>query len=192
MGAHVPLQPPRFAVHAMSGGIRVSIPARRNWFTVLFSCVWLVGWVLGEVTVIREFVNPVAASERLFLVVWLLGWTLGGGFVLGTVLWQLGGKELIALDPRTFEHRIEAFGVGRSRRYALGDVRNLRIVVNGTSGRSGQGAWMPPLVGAGHGPLAFDYGARTFHLGSALDEAEATLLLRQLAPRFPRGSTQLE
>ena len=56
----------------------------------------------------------------------------------------------------------------RSTEYALSTFTNER-------------AWFPPVVGSGFGPVAFDYGARTFRIAPSLDEAEAKLLVRELS-----------
>jgi hypothetical protein len=183
---HIPPSSPRFTTEAVPGGIRAVIPSRQNWFVILFLCAWLVGWAFGEIHAAQELLNPTENSPRLFLSAWLAGWTLGGAFALSAVLWQLGGKEVITVDLTTFEHRIEAFGIGKSKRYALAEIKNVRVAEYTPGGSSNQAAWIPPLMGPGHGPLAFDYGARTFRVGPALEEAEAKLLLEQLTPRLPR------
>jgi len=36
------------------------------------------------------------------------------------------------------------------------------------------------------GPIAFDYGSRTFHFGAGLDEAEAFDIVRFFTQRFPQ------
>ncbi|MBI3760199.1 MAG: hypothetical protein HY269_10680, partial [Deltaproteobacteria bacterium] len=33
-------------------GLLITIPARKNWFIILFMAFWLVGWFFGEVTAI--------------------------------------------------------------------------------------------------------------------------------------------
>jgi hypothetical protein len=53
--------------------LRVTIPARRNWFLVAFLPAWLVGWVVGEVAVLGKLVtDPPDAGEGFFLFVWLV------------------------------------------------------------------------------------------------------------------------
>jgi hypothetical protein len=36
--------------------------------------------------------------------------------------------------------------------------------------------------------IAFDYGARTFHFASGIDEAEAKQILQKIVTRYPRYS----
>lgn len=183
---HVTPPPPRFTTEAVPGGIRASIPSRKNWLIILFLSVWLVGWAFGEIQAATELLNPSENSPSLFMAAWITGWTLGGIYVFSTIIWQLAGREIITLDSTTFEHRLEAFGLGWSRRYALAKIKHLRVTEYARASFTNQSAWAPPLIGSGHGPLAFDYGAKTLRIGSALEEAEAKLLLAQLEARLPR------
>ncbi len=183
---HVEPQSPRFTVESTSEGLCAVLPARRNWFVVLFLCAWLVGWVFGEVTAIHQLLSPSENSPRLFMLAWLVGWTLGGAFALAAVLWQLAGREVISVSAATLMHRVEAFGLGWSRAYKASEVKALRATEYASNPFTSQAAWFPPVTGSGFGPVAFDYGARTLRLGAALEEAEAKLLVEKLAARLPR------
>ena len=44
---------------------------------------------------------------------------------------------------------------------------------------------MNTVWGKGEGVIAFDYGAKTFRFGSGLDEAEAKMILIEIAQRYP-------
>ncbi len=162
------------------------MPARRSWFVLLFLSAWLVGWAFGEVSVIRQLTNPTEKTPVLFLLVWLTGWTVGGTFAFAAVLWQLGGREVLSVDTATLAHRVEAFGIGRSRTYKLSEVKILRATEYSANPFTNQAALMPPLTGSGLGPVAFDYGARTFRVAAALEEAEAKVLVARLAAHMPR------
>jgi hypothetical protein len=182
---HVEPQSPRFTVECTTEGLRAVVPARRNWFVLLFLCTWLVGWVFGEVAVTCQLLSPSEGTPQLFLLAWLVGWTLGGAFALTAVLWQLAGKEVISVNAATMLLRVEAFGLGWSRAYKASEVKNLRATEYASNPFTNQAAWLPPLIGSGFGPVAFDYGARTFRLGAAFDEAEAKLLVERLVTRLP-------
>jgi hypothetical protein len=177
---------PRFTLENTPNGLQAIVPARKNVFVLLFMCVWLCGWVFGEVNAIRELLAPSESTPNLFLMVWLAGWTLGGAFALGTLAWQLAGREVISIGNATLEHRVEAFGVGRTRTYRLSEVKDLRATEYSSNPFTNQAAWFPPVTGSGMGPVAFDYGARTMRLALALEEAEAKLLVSKLASRLPR------
>lgn len=177
---------PRFAIEPTSDGVRAVVPARRNAFALIFACIWLGGWAFSEMHVARVLLYPTETTPRLFLAFWLAAWTLGGAYTLGMVAWQIAGREVIAIDPTTFQHRIEAFGIGRTRNYRLSDVKNLRATEYSTNLFTNQSEWLPPVAGSGFGPVAFDYGARTIRLAAALEEAEAKILVNVLSTRLPR------
>lgn len=40
---HIEPESPRFAFEATAVGAQAIVPARRNWFVLLFLCVWPVG-----------------------------------------------------------------------------------------------------------------------------------------------------
>lgn len=184
---HVEPQAPRYSIELTTEGLRATVPARRSWFLVPFLCLWLVGWAFGEISAIQQLISPSEQTPFLFLLVWLAGWTVGGAFAFGTLVWQLAGREVIIVNADTFLHRVEAMGFGWPRAYRSRDVRNLRATDYSMNPFTNQAAWYPPLWGAGAGPVAFDYGARTLRLAAALDEAEAKLLVSKLAERLPRS-----
>jgi hypothetical protein len=185
----VELSAPRYSLEQTAEGLRVTIPARRNWFVLLFLLVWCAGWLFGEISAGNQLIHYSVRNEpeRLFLAVWLLAWTAGGAFAIAAVVWQLAGREVIALDSATLSHRVEAFGVGRTRAFRVTDVRRLRATEWSNSPFSNQRTWFPPVFGGGYGPLAFDYGARTFRIAPGLDEAEANTLVKELKDRIPRS-----
>jgi len=75
--------------------------------------------------------------------------------------------------------------IGFPKRYDLSHVRNARVgPPPARTSRYRRSTW--PGSGA-HSAIAFDYGARTFHFGTDLDEAEAHYLLDLLHPRLPRA-----
>lgn len=124
-------QAARYTSELTPEGYRVVIPVKRNWLVLLFICVWLSGWVSGELSASSQLTAGNPRTPAAFLTFWLLAWTVGGTFALATVLWH--------------------------------------------------------LAGGGYGPIAFDYGARTFRFAPSLDEAEARLLINELAPRLPNA-----
>ncbi|MGH2687976.1 MAG: hypothetical protein ACRDKW_04095 [Actinomycetota bacterium] len=106
-----------------------------------------------------------------FLAVWVVG-SVHGAYAW---LWQFAGREIVAVRPSSLVLRREIFGFGRSREYDLRHVRDVRVSP-ATRG------------GIAIGPLAFDYGARTYRFGGGVDEAEARDLVRwvkQAAPLQP-------
>jgi hypothetical protein len=181
-------QAARFRSEVTPDGYRVVIPARRNWFIVLFLCAWLGGWAFGELSASGELLRGGDKTPFAFLSFWLVGWTIGGLYAGATVLWQLAGREIITVSLTTLSYRAEALGLGRTRSFQTSEVKDLRSTEYAISTFTNQRAWFPPVVGSGFGPVAFDYGARTFRVAPSLDEAEAKLLVRELSARLPGGS----
>lgn len=189
----IPPPAPRFTVETTLDGTRVLIPARRNWVLVAFLSLWLCGWVAGE-TMAAGFLRETLSAEGAlfaspFLLFWLLGWTVGGAVVISVLLWNLIGKEVVTLEHgvMTIAKRIGPLGL--PKRYDLSHVRDARVAPPPvrSSRRHYRGSGWPGF-GVALAGIAFDYGARTFHFGADLDEAEAKYLLDILHPRLPRAS----
>ena len=180
---HVHPTEPRFTIQDTFNGIEATIPAARNGFVLLFMSAWIVGWGVGELSAIHQLLSHGNGPPELFMLAWLAGWTMGGAWAAGTIAWQLGGREVVVVGPSTLQHRIEAFGIGRTRTYQLADVKDFRTVELVRSPFANQSAWLPSFTGS-VGAVAFDYGARTYRFAPSLDEAEAKLLVSKLGARL--------
>ena len=188
--ATVEPQVARFQIETTVEALSATIPARKNWFALLFMCVWMGGWVFGETQVIGQLLDGDDKTPLLFLTVWLIGWTAGGVWAIASILWQLGGQEIIAVGASYMLHRIEIFGLGINRDYRLSEVQNFRATELASDFSKYRGAMLPAFFGPSAGPVAFDYGARTIRMAPSLDEAEARQLVQKLAPRLPRKLEQ--
>jgi hypothetical protein len=177
---------PRFQTANTSSGITATIPSRKNWFVILFLGAWLGGWFFGEISAISTLTSE--QSPEPFLMFWLVGWTLGALCAASIILWQLFGQEIVAVDASSLVHRVEVLGIGRTRSFSLKQIEKLRSVDFSVGAVNNQASWMPPIFGHGVGTVAFDYGARTYRLAPALDEAEAKLLVEQLSKFMPKRS----
>ena len=83
-----------------SGANEISIwfYPRKERFTIIFICVWLVFWGVGVVDVLDSLVLENEGQENpLFLMVWLVGWTVGGVYTFIELLWMLAGEHIIDL-----------------------------------------------------------------------------------------------
>ena len=147
----------------------------------MFLPAWLVGWAVGEVTVLAKFVSdPPEDGEGLFLLAWLVLWTGAGTLFIFFWLWNLLGKEIVAVDEETLTVRYALGRVGWTRRFDRREVRDPRVSPSGmTDFRSSFGWWL-----GGGGTIAFDYGARTYRFGHGLDEAEAKHVVDELRGRL--------
>jgi hypothetical protein len=192
----------RYSFQESFNGVRASVPARRNWFTVLFLLAWLGGWFMGEITAIStifhlkiglfgdSFKSRPESGGQLFLMFWLAGWTLGGAWAIASIAWQLFGREIIGIEAGELLYRVEALGIGRTRAFASNQITRLRAVDIDSSSPSRRSSWggVPSLFGQGVGAVAFDYGARTYRIGATLDEAEARLLIQQMKRWLPESA----
>lgn len=117
----------RFRSEVTPEGYRVVIPARRNWFVLVFLFAWLGGWVFGELSASNELFQGGDKTPMGFLSLWLLGWTVAGIFAAATLLWQIAGREIITLEPGHLSYRVEALGLGRTRSFRASEVKEPQI-----------------------------------------------------------------
>lgn len=172
----------RSHIEQTPSGLRIIIPAKKNYFLLLFLTFWLAGWAFGEVTALAQVLNPESGAPKLFMLVWLGGWTVGGAFAIYAWLWNLKGQEIINLSGSELQHirRLPLFQ--RSKEYDLSSVSKLRTQVPDSSAfasRNGMEFW-----GISGGSVAFDYGHSTHKFGVQLDEAEANHIVTTIKQRY--------
>ena len=170
------------------GALRVVISAPGHRGLAVFLAVWLCGWALGEVAVVRALfsaggppLEPASggpASTPLFLALWLLGWTLGGAVALAAFVIAAFGRETVHLDGQTLVLARTPLPWPRTRRFAFHDLRRLRVDPEG----GGADDALPQP--GGRGSLAFDLAAQTHRFGQGLEAAEATAVLHAITQRF--------
>jgi hypothetical protein len=162
-------------------GLEIVIPAKRSVLVLLFLAAWLGGWFFGEKSAIEEILRRREGGPDYFMVFWLIGWTIGGAWAAGAWLWMALGREVVTLRPQALLLRREVLGIGRTREYDLSHVRNLRVAPEPADVSAGR----THFGGLDSGLVAFDYGARTFRFGGAVDEAEAVGIVGDLKARHP-------
>jgi len=171
----------------------ISAPAGRSWLAILFYPVWLCGWVAGELVALaglfrlhiawgRSAPRAMSLAETAFLIAWLCLWTMAGSFVLYSWLWMIAGREHMQIGGSTLAIWRKPIPFPKRREFELASIRRMRVgPAQGWLGARGRR--YDPLY---KGPIAFDYGSRTFHFGAGLDEAEAFDLVRSITERFPQ------
>ncbi len=173
---------PRATVTDEGGVMRVVIPARRHWFVTIFLTGWLGCWAVGEVAALRAVFTSAPRLGVIFLSFWMVAWTAAGAFAFWFWLWSVRGREVIILDGTAFTVRRESPIYARVQMFDQTRVKDLRIAPRPMAWQGyGGGA----ASGAGVGPIAFDYGAKTYQFGSGVDEAEAKELVAAMHTRFP-------
>jgi hypothetical protein len=109
---------------------------------------------------------------NLFMVIWMIAWAFGEIMVTYSILYALGGREIVAANSESLTLKKEIFGLGLSKGYLVRDMRDLRF---------------QPEVGAGRGRrasrIAFDYGAKTIGFAQDVEEAEAAELIKLVRER---------
>jgi hypothetical protein len=158
-----------------ANGIQVLIPARLDW-KILFFAVWIVMWTVGGIATIRQFLNEIADNKSdSFLALWLIGWAAGECFVTATIIWAVGGKTLLRLDPATMTIEHQLFGIRfLVRSFATAEVRNLRLTQAVRKGRS---------YTASH--ISFESGDKTRSFASGISDAEAFALIDKMLKVYP-------
>ncbi|NQU54590.1 MAG: hypothetical protein HQ522_18875 [Bacteroidetes bacterium] len=159
----------------------IQIPSKKNWFIILFLCVWVTGWFIGEKSAITSLINSDNIGIDTFMLVWLTGWTIGGAFAILVLLWTLAGRETLSIDKRIFQidKGIKNF-VFRTRKYDLKAVKNLEL--NPAQNKTSLFAQnnVGDFWGLTGGKLRFDYGMKTIKFGIGIDEAEARYLIHEI------------
>jgi hypothetical protein len=166
---------PRSVISDDGGRLRIDIPVVRSLFSFTFLAFWIGGWACGELFAFREVLKSKSIFSNPFLVFWLGMWTVFGVYAIWSWLWLLGGREIIRIENGILSVRKEVGRLGRTNEYSLTDIRALRV--------------SPPVYQSRRnmvpdGTIAFDYGAKTYRLGSGIDEAEAKHLVETIRLRF--------
>lgn len=167
-----------------SGGLRISIPSKKNWFGLLFGTAWLGGWYFGfksAITTISFDSNEFGADG--FMTFWLIGWTIGGLAIIIFLLWGYFGQEKIKVDSGEMLFEKTIFGIGLKKRFEANEIKNFRTekTETGIFGKNGLAFW-----GLGPGQIKFDYGLKTFSFGLGVDDSEANYLVELLSNHFKK------
>jgi hypothetical protein len=199
------VQPPKERHSTLDDGVllKFTIPSRKNFFIsfalgllfifLLFgNIVEIIIIITGIIRLSRHIPNNINIGDLVELLggwlipmVVLIIWTLGSTLALNAFLWHLAGKENIEVSYKTIKIQNTVFGFGRTKEYLATHVRDLRVSPLGFDGNvfgwsKGINFWC--RYG---GLITFDYGAKTFHFGCDIDEAEAKQILEKILIRFP-------
>lgn len=160
-------------------GLTVGMPARRHAPVLFLVPVWLAFWLFGGLTAVRGMQSAPGATP--YLVVWLTVWGAAGLLAITSWLWMFAGRERLVVGSGRLVHGYQLFAFEIPREYDLTAVRHLRSTPNLlslTATSFGARMW-----GVGTGAIAFDYGSKTVHVGSGIDEAEGAMIVRQIRER---------
>lgn len=179
--------PARHTTEDMGNALQITIPSKKQWFQIVFLCLWLIGWLFGEMMVAGILLAGNRSGAPVpFLIVWLLGWTAGGAFSVYLLSWQLFGKEIIQVSVQSLIAERVVLGVGFPKEYSAEHVRALRVSALANIQMMSRWSRNGQFYGLSGGWIAFDYGAKTIRFGNGVDEAEAQQILAEICRRFPQ------
>jgi len=159
----------------------IIIPAKKNWFVILFFSIWICGWAFGEFSGFNDGFGPNGNAGSLFMIVWLSGWTVGGFFALRTLWWMLLGKEIITVGQGAIIIDKKGALFYKSKTYDLREAKEFRAQEDPQSSYGTFGGRQTNVFNLDKsGTIRFDYGMQTVKFGEGLDEAEANYILQKL------------
>ncbi len=159
--------------------LRVIMPAPRVGCVAVFLSVWMMGWLVGEVSALGALfrMGSLLNPASLFLVVWLLGWTAGGLVAASILVFMLDGAEVVTFSEAEIRRRAEAFGRGFDWVYPMAEAKNLRP----TGDENGVKSF-----------VSFDHNGKTIRFGTGLNETEAERVVEAVWSRFPQLMSRVE
>jgi hypothetical protein len=159
------------------GSFRRVFSFRRSWIAITVLAIMDAIFVIPAVGTFQQAMTEWAKLDSLFdlvaavfLSAWLLGWVIAPLIMTTILMLMLFGREVLKASPGSVDIFIGIPLVGVSARYDISKMRNLRFEQPPKrSGKSWRGSH-----------LAFDYGANSVAVGSAVTEAEVASLRGQL------------
>ena len=153
--------------------LRRVLPFRRSWIAIVLLAIMDLIFIIPLVTTIQQaaeewnkFDSLIDLVGALFLSAWLLGWSIGPLLMTGILVLLLFGREVLKARPGTVEIFFGLPLVGVTLQYDVTRMRNLRIEhPPKKSSKSWRGSH-----------FAFDYGANTIAVGSAIGSDEVAKL----------------
>ncbi|MEI8084835.1 MAG: hypothetical protein WCG93_01335 [Paludibacter sp.] len=160
--------------------MKIQIPSKKNWFMIIFMIAWLGGWLMGELSALREIENEMNS----FMLFWLIGWTIGGGFMITGIIWSLLGFEVITIDNQVLqiERQIVNFRVYR-KEYELKFLKGLELNPGQASTDLFTQKKPGEFWGMTGGKIKFDYGMKTIKFGIGIDIVEARYLINEIVKK---------
>jgi len=164
--------------------LQIIIPAKRNWFIIIFIGAWLCGWLMGEVFALGAVIGLLGGNPAsLFILFWLIAWTVGGFFAFRTLLWTFKGKEIVTVGQGRLTIDKKGVLFYKPKTYDLNEVRNVRVQDENPGFNSPFGRRTDFGTFNSGGTIRFDYGLQTVKFASGIDEAEAKYIIAKLTER---------
>lgn len=193
------LETSRYRVEDLGMSMRISIPARKNLFILIFIGVWLTGWLFGGLFSLGILFSSVSGLlARIFginafdfiefddgmgpafagsaILVFLALWAVAGYAAGRIFIWQLAGKEVIEVSSTGIRLSRPIFGFGNVKVYYADEIADVRLLRRDeATGKK---------VIAGLNQLVFDYEFNTVEFGGGLTPGEAEGILEEITTRY--------
>lgn len=170
----------RITIRETADGLGIYNPTRRNIPVILFLCLWLAGWTVGEFFALTTIFSGESGFAGLFLLVWVTFWTIGGFFAFSVVLWQLFGVEKLFITGGAMVREVGFWNVTRRKVWPLDEVTGVR---EGTP-RGDAGSVFSP------GSVEFEVAGAKRSFGIQLDKAERDAVLEAINRHLPAGKAE--
>lgn len=155
---------------------RLTIPARRSIFLIVFLCLWLSIWIPGGLFAFWAMVSPDTPDfARAFLFLWLMGWGLGlyvAGLAVG---YMLMGRQVLEFGRDHITRYWKIWFPMRLRRFEIANLSDPQIVVKKSDDEDAPGD------GADSAPISIGGGG--LHRITVRDKGKQVVLLDNLSPQ---------
>lgn len=166
----------RAIIEETMNSVTITIPAKRNFFTVFFTLFGLssqifIGYIFS--TLMLRFAKHVPDT---FWVLFLGGFGYSIVTALLSLLWYIIGKEVITIERGILTLKKVGAPFARTKSYAIADTGNFRTVETNNSfwNRNKKAPYRED------GAIIFDYGMKSKEFGMGIDEPEAIYLVNFL------------
>lgn len=121
--------PNRSTITETYNGIEIIVPAKKQWFVIIFLGLWLCFWSVGEFFAVKTiFTGKIGIATGVYLFVWLSGWTYGGFFAFKSFWWIIAGQEVISFTKNDFIINKKGAFFYKATTYGTADAKNFRIL----------------------------------------------------------------
>jgi hypothetical protein len=116
---------PGSRIQELRESLLVHFRPHRSWGSIAFLLFWLTCWTGGGLAAAGA-AGDERGADRAFLLLWLGFWALGELLVVFWFMWELFGRELLAVTRMHVEHRQTIGPLRRTTRVPVGLVRDVR------------------------------------------------------------------
>ncbi len=165
--------------------LKITIPSGRQWFATYFSSFGFLIMSVMSFGELFEIILHENTTETWINILFLIISSVGTVVLGYTLIWRLAGREILTVGPDLMALRRYPTLFWRTKVFRADKVRGLRATFFFLVFSPWQEIKFSDLWGINIGPIAFDYGAKTYRFGAGIDEAEAKQIVSLIKSRFP-------